>query len=53
MRKKHRFNATPAKDAYGRRFDLDRRVEIVTQRSLDEMVCILARQANEDLLQHA
>lgn len=53
MRNRQRHNAAPIRDGYGQRGDLDRRVEEVTQQSLDAMVCTLARRANERFLQHA
>jgi hypothetical protein len=52
MRNRQRYNAAPLRDDHGRPVGLDRRVEAVTQQSLDEMVCTLARRANERFLQH-
>lgn len=52
MRTHNRQNAASNDRARGRH-DLDWRVEDVTRRSLDEMVCTLARQANERFVHHA
>ncbi|WP_293967749.1 hypothetical protein [Sphingomonas sp.] len=53
MRKRSAQDSAPSRDRIGGRQDLDRRVEDVTRRSIDEMVCTLTRQANERFLQHA